>query len=173
MLVNVGEGVKPLEVDIEHFRNATIASAPTKEYKNTAQQKEQNAEGILAPAIIQLLQIEGVPQHKWQETAAEIERVLRKAKTAAVDRPLWDERAKYPELTELSAPQFLKKVWADQFDALGAIESEVVGAKDKSLLKAVNRYVGMRELRSQGPGDAAGLHIIKAIAGRPKRAQLG
>ena len=103
----------------------------------------------------------------WSDTAAEIERLIGKKLAAAVARPLWDDRAKYPKLANLSAPLFLKRVWADQIGADGTIEKEFIRQNDRSLMGTVDNYITTRERRRQDAGDAEGLRFITRKT-RPK-----
>lgn len=116
---------------------------------------------VLNDPILQLLAARNVPRDLWPKAMGEIERLIAKLVTPAPhDRPLWDDRAKYPELATLSAPEFLKRVWADQIAPDGSIEKAVVREKDRSLMAKVDNYVSTRQRRQQDDGDARGLHLI-------------
>lgn len=147
--------------------STTIARGPRKEY-HTSAPHGRKSEGILKNEIIKLLRRTNVPSDKWDETAAEIERTIKKTKVTEVSRPKWDDRSKHRELAELSAPEFLKKVWADQFDQNGGIRSDVVGQHDQTLLNAISWYISARRKFKKDLGDAEGIHLIKKARGRPQ-----
>jgi cold shock CspA family protein len=128
---------------------------------------EQKDEGRLNEPLLRYLKAKNVPPEMWSDTAAEIERLVGKKLAAAVARPRWDDRAKYPELANLSAPLFLKRVWADQIGADGTIEKELVRQNDRSLMGTVDNYIAAREKRRRDAGDAEGLRFI-ARKTRPK-----
>ncbi len=115
----------------------------------------------------QYLKDKNIPPALWSDTAAAIERLVGKKLAAAVARPLWDDRAQYPALANLSAPEFLKRVWADQIGADGTIEKELVRQNDRSLMGKVDNYISTRHRRGQDAGDAKGLRFI-ARKTRPK-----
>jgi hypothetical protein len=125
-------------------------------------------EGSLNTSLKQYLREKKIPPELWNETADEIERVIRKQAIKGEARPLWDARARYPELADLSAPEFLKRVWADQIGPDGSIERAAVSQKDKKLLALVDAYIGRRKDRRQDAGAAAGLRFIRSHVGRPR-----
>jgi hypothetical protein len=129
---------------------------------------EQEDEGFLNETLKKYLRERDVAPELWNETAAEIERVIRKKIADSKERPLWDDRARYPELADLSAPEFLKRVWADQIGSDGSIERAAVSQKDKKLLALVDAYIGRRKDRRQDAGAAAGLRFIRSHVGRPR-----
>jgi hypothetical protein len=90
---------------------------------------------------------------------------------AATLRPHWNDRARYPELANLSAPAFLKRVWAEQMGEDGSIAREFVS--DKKLLGIVGVYIRNRRRRGLDLGDAAGLRLIRGKTGRPARPSAG
>lgn len=128
-------------------------------------------EGLLNQWLQKYFEEINLPQSQWMTTAAEIGRVVRKQLIAATERPRWDDRAGYPELANLSAPEFLKRVWADQFDPDGSIARELVS--DKNLLKIVGTYIGKRRDRGLNLGDAKGLRLVRGKTGRPARPSAG
>ena len=128
---------------------------------------ERKDEGRLNEPLLRYLKAKNVPPAMWSDTAAEIERLIGKKLAAAVARPLWDDRAKYPKLANLSAPLFLKRVWADQIGADGTIEKEFIRQNDRSLMGTVDNYITTRERRRQDAGDAEGLRFITRKT-RPK-----
>jgi hypothetical protein len=86
----------------------------------------------------------------------------------------WLERSEKPELANLTAPAFLREVWAKAAKADGSFDRSAI--KDKELLNAVSAYIGDREARIRagtavGFGDAEGLRLNKGKAGRPKLAR--
>ena len=110
--------------------------------------------------LLLYLKAKNVPSALLPETAAEIERLVRKKLAAAVNRPQWDDRAKYPELAFLPAPEFLKRVWADQIGPTGEIEKELVRRQDRALMIAVEGYIKNRQRREIDAGAAHGLKLI-------------
>jgi hypothetical protein len=58
------------------------------------------------------------PRSNWEEAAEAVERITRKF-SGPIDRPRWEDRAKYSELEFLPAPEFLKRAWADQISPCG------------------------------------------------------
>jgi hypothetical protein len=133
--------------------------------------KKTKDEGPLNKWLEKYFEEINLPRSLWTSAAAEIVRVVRKQVVAATERPRWDERDRYPELANLSAPKFLKRVWADQFSADGSIARELVS--DKKLLRIVGVYVGNRQSRGLDLGDAEGLRLIRGKTGRPARPSAG
>ena len=129
-------------------------------------------EGLLNKPFSELLTSWGVPKQMHLEMAAELEHIAR-ARTKAALRPKWEERGKYAELKDLSAPQFLKRVYADEIGRGGSIKKAVVRNTDPALMSIVEAYISGREARGRGMGDAEGLRFVTSNAGRPKRADLG
>jgi hypothetical protein len=128
-------------------------------------------EGLLNKSIGELLTSWGVPKQMHLEMAAELEHIAR-ARTKAALRPRWEERGKYAELKDLSAPQFLKRVYADEIGRGGSIKKAVVRNTDPALMSIVEAYISGREARGRDMGDAKGLRFVTSNAGRPKRADL-
>jgi hypothetical protein len=129
-------------------------------------------EGILNDALATILTAWGIPESMHRETAAKLERIA-KADAKAALRPKWDERGKYSELKDLSAPQFLKHVFADEIAPDGSIKKETVRESDPKLMSIVEAYISARERDGRDLGAAKGLRFITSNAGRPKRADLG
>lgn len=150
----------PIARQYPRFKNVLIA------YRFEEPKQEERVSEPLAAYLTEM----NVPREKWQEAALELARVVLRL-SAPDDRPLWDDRAKYPELAKLSAPQFLKQVWADQIGPDGMIEKESVRQKDPKLMSNVEKYVAKREEREQDAGDADGLKFIRSRVGRPKGLQ--
>ncbi|MBR0967875.1 hypothetical protein JQ554_33360 [Bradyrhizobium diazoefficiens] len=142
------------------------------DYTEEIPTKELKDEGELNASLLQFFKDENLPPAMWSDTAAEIRRLVQRKRAAAVERPLWDDRANHPELANLSAPQFLKRVWADQIAPDGTIEKEMVRKIDRSLMAKVDGYLSTRERRQQDAGDAAGLRFV-ARRTRPKGVSLG
>jgi hypothetical protein len=62
-----------------------------------------------------------------------------------VSRPKWDERHKYEKLSHLSAPRFLRAVYADVIDENGRLTNEdVVRLSDPNLVRIVQGYINKR-----------------------------
>ena len=132
---------------------------------------EQKDEGRLNEPLLRYLKAKKIPPEMWSDTAAEIEGVVRKKLAAAVKRPQWDDRAKYPELQFLPAPAFLKRVWADQISPTGEIEKDMVRRQDRSLMIAVEGYIKNRQRREIDAGAAQGLKLIaRGYGGRKPNA---
>jgi hypothetical protein len=75
-----------------------------------------------------------------------------------VVRRKWVDREKYPELQHLSAPRFLRAVYADVIDAAGRLTNEeVVRLSDPKLVRIVQGYINKRVDRRLSLGDAEGL----------------
>jgi hypothetical protein len=153
-------------------RDGLLKKWPAKKDGPT-QQEEKKDEGRLNEPLLRYLKAKKIPPEMWSDTAAEIERLVGKKLAAAVARPLWDDRGQYPELAKLSAPEFLKRVWADQIGVDGTIEKEFVRHMDPKLMGNVEKYVAKREEREQDAGDAVGLRFIRSRVGRPKGFQAG
>jgi hypothetical protein len=86
-------------------------------------------------------------------------------------RPKWDERAKYKDLANLTAPQFLRAVYPDVIGEKGRLTNEeVVRLSDPRLVRAVQSYVSVRAARKLSLGDAEGLSFTnKPNMGRPRK----
>ncbi len=121
---------------------------------------EPKKEGQPNEPLLHYLKVKNIPSEMLSETAAEIERLVGKKLAAAVKRPQWDDRAKYPELQFLPAPEFLKRVWADQIGPTGEIEKELVRRQDRALMIAVEGYIKNRQRRANDAGAAHGLKLI-------------
>jgi hypothetical protein len=61
----------------------------------------------------------------------------------------------------LTAPAFIKAVWADKIDARGNILRKHIADYDQDLLDAFDAYASQRRRRSLDVGDASGLHLMK------------
>jgi hypothetical protein len=129
-------------------------------------------EGILNKSLSALLTSWGVPKQMHREMAVKLERTAREDAKAAL-RPKWEERGEYAELKDLSAPQFLKRVYADEIAHDGSIKKAVVRSTDPALMSIVEAYISGREARGRDMGDAKGLRFVTSNAGRPKRADVG
>jgi len=157
-------------VDLARLREEIAKEADGAKVVAVPGMPEQKEEGRLNEPLLRYLKAKKIPPAMWPETAAEIERLVGKKLAAAVARPRWDDRAKYPELANLSAPLFLKRVWSDQIGADGTIEKELVRQNDRSLMGKVDNYIATRERRRQDAGDAEGLRFITRKT-RPKIAR--
>jgi hypothetical protein len=130
------------------------------------------SEGLLNKALATVLRDWGVPESDFVATAAELERVA-KARASAARRPKWDERGKYAELKDLSAPQFLKRVYADVITPDGSIEKQMVRDIDPKLMASVEVYLSNRKSRQKDLGDADGLRLIAGPTSPLRRSVLG
>jgi hypothetical protein len=162
------------EVSGFHFRSEEIKNPVRLEARtdNKKDRKEQEDEGTITDALVAYFEAKNLPRELWEPTAAEIERVVRKQVNASRPRPLWDERARYPELAHLPAPEFLKRVWADAIASDGSIEKETIRQKDRALMATVEAYVANRQRRNLDAGLAKGLQFITRRTA-PKGAALG
>jgi hypothetical protein len=139
---------------------------PTKK-DGPAQQEEKKDEGRLNEPLLRYLKAKKIPPEMWSDTAAEIERVITKKLAAAVKRPRWDDRAKYPELQFLPAPEFLKRVWADQIGPKGEVDKTLIRQIDRPLIKTVEAYVANRQRRNRDAGQVKGLRLLSRAKGPP------
>lgn len=129
-------------------------------------------EGLLNEALSSVLTSWGVPKSLHREMAAEMERMAR-ARANVARRPKWDERGKYAELKDLSAPKFLKQVYADVIASDGSINKKTVRDIDPKLMGIVEVYINSRKSRKQGLGDAEGLRLIAGHSTARRKANLG
>lgn len=125
-------------------------------------------EGLMQEPLRQYLETKNVPESIQPELAAEIDNLVA-AKLSAVLRPKWDERGKYAELKDLSAPAFLKRVYADEFGADGSIRKAAIRKADPKLVGLVESYISEREKNKKSMGAADGIKFLTSPAGRPKR----
>ena len=122
--------------------------------------KDRKDEGSITDELLAYFEAKHLPRDLWEATAAEIERVVRKQIVANEKRPMWSERARYPELAYLPAPEFLKRVWADAIGSDGSIEKDTIRQKDRALMASVEAYIANRERRSLDAGLASGLRLV-------------
>lgn len=115
--------------------------------------------GQVSEPLAAYLQEMNVPRKKWREAALELARVVLRF-GAPDDRPRWDDRAKYPELAFLPAPEFLKRVWADQIGPNGEVDKTLIRQIDRPLIKTVEAYVSNRQRRNRDPGQVKGLQLL-------------
>jgi hypothetical protein len=120
---------------------------------------------------IKFLEERGIPKTKRKGLAAKIERLILR-ETLPTKRRKWDERGKYAELKDLSAPQFLKAVYPDAIAPDGTVEKIAIRAIDRKLMASVDAYVYARESREQDLGDARGLRFV-SMPTHQKGATLG
>ena len=121
---------------------------------------EQKEEGRLNEPLLRYLKAKKIPPAMWPETAAEIERLVVKKLVAAEKRPRWDDRAKFPELQFLPAPEFLRRVWADQIGPNGEVDKTLIRQIDRPLIKTVEAYVSNRQRRNRDRGQVKGLQLL-------------
>jgi hypothetical protein len=121
--------------------------------------KSPNPAGDVSEPLAAYLQEMNVPRKKWREAALELARVVLRF-GAPDDRPRWDDRAKYPELAFLPAPEFLKRVWADQIGPNGEVDKTLIRQIDRPLIKTVEAYVSNRQRRNRDPGQVKGLQLL-------------
>jgi hypothetical protein len=140
-------------------------------------QEEEHAkdEGFLNKALATVLTSWGVPEKDFEATAAELERVARARAIVATGarRPKWDERGKYAELKDLSAPKFLKQVYGDVIAPDGTVNKKLIRDMDAKLMASVEVYLSARKSRQQSDGDAAGLRLIAGVTSPLRRVSHG
>ena len=174
------EPYKPDDVEVWghiagfNFRSVEIENPVSVEPKtdNKKHRKGRKDEGSISDELAAYFEAKHLPRDLWEPTAAEIERVVRKQVNASQSRPLWNERARYPELAHLPAPEFLKRVWADAIASDGSIEKETIRQKDRALMATVEAYVANRQRRNLDAGLAKGLQFITRRSA-PKGLELG
>ena len=124
---------------------------------------------LVSEPLLKYLRELDVPRSKWQVAAEAVERLVRDF-SGPLNRPRWEDRAKYSELEFLPAPAFLKRVWSDQISPTGQIEKELVRRQDPALMVAVEGYVKNRQRRAIDAGAAEGLKLIaRGYGGRKPR----
>jgi hypothetical protein len=113
------------------------------------------------------LAAKGIAEDARPAAKAKINRIA-----LASSRILWRDRKRHAALANLTAPQFLRKVYADLIDANGIlIDQDAVRFSDAKLVSAVQSYVATRATRTLDAGEAKGLHFNRKDArGRPSRA---
>lgn len=73
--------------------------------------------------------------------------------------PKWSEKANYSNLSEMSAPQFLKYVY-EEYIYERHIYKETIRSHDPDLMKAIEAYISQRERRGKDLGDAKDLVFV-------------
>jgi hypothetical protein len=121
--------------------------------------KSSNRAGQVSEPLAAYLLEMNVPRKKWREAALALARVVLRF-GGPENRPLWDDRAKYPELAFLPAPEFLKRVWADQIGPNGEVDKSLIRQIDRPLIKTVEAYVANRQRRNRDPGQVKGLQLL-------------
>jgi hypothetical protein len=88
-------------------------------------------------------------------------------------RPQWLEERSKPdsELGMLSAPAFLRRVYADVIGSEGFVFKEYIREMDADLMAAVDTYLSQRTGRGRGLGHAYGLTFVASRPGRPRQAK--
>ena len=120
-------------------------------------------EALQAGGLIEQICAEkNIPREKWGEVAAAITRLIDNFRDGL--RPQWGDEENPPELAILTAPKFLKKIWADKI-VDGVVRNDDIG--DKGLVEAVRQYLKGREGKPD-LADAEGLTIIPSSRGRRK-----
>eukprot|EP01037_Dinobryon_pediforme_P013049 gene13049-13150_t len=156
------EGDKSLAAPDDPSKHKLLPRMPRPKFVFDSGQKDRALN-----SLYDYFQQKSLPPSMWAAAAADIERIVGMKLAASIKRPLWDDRANYPELANLTAPEFLKQVWADQIAIDGTIEKELVRQIDRSLMGKVDNYIATREKRGQDAGDAEGLRFITRKT-RPK-----
>jgi hypothetical protein len=120
-------------------------------------------EGYLDAHLQKYLTGKKIRPEKQAEAAAIIARVVDEIQDA--DRPQWGDQDNPAELAILTAPKFLKKIWADKISPDGVVRNDDI--RDKGLVEAVRQYINGRKGKDD-LGDAEGLNIIRSPRGRRK-----
>ena len=147
-------------VDLARLRKKIAKNADAAKVVAVPGMPEQKEEGRLNEPLLRYLKAKKIPSAMWPETAAEIERLIVKKLVAAEKRPRWDDRAKYPELQFLPAPEFLRRVWADQIGPNGEVDKTLIRQIDRPLIKTVEAYVSNRQRRNRDRGQVKGLQLL-------------
>jgi hypothetical protein len=141
---------------------------------NTGEQTEGRVrDASKANEILNLyLETQGAPYDKRPMLAARIRHMVASAIARESPRAQWlKERAKPDsELGMLSAPLFLKRVYADVIGSEGLVFKEFIREMDSDLMAAVDTYVSQRTGRKKDFGHARGLIFIASrSATNPRR----
>jgi hypothetical protein len=120
----------------------------------------EKVEGDLKKPLDAYLSEMHVPRKLWPKAATEIERLVRRLLAANTNRAKWDDRHEHAELSHLTAPEFLKTVWADVIGPDGSIEKDLVRQHDKRLMDEVVSYINIRRSRGRDAGRARGLKLL-------------
>ena len=117
-----------------------------------------------------VLAAERVPEAEREALIAKF-----RIEVARATRPKWnDRRMRGGELATLTAPQFLKRVHAEDIASDGTVHNEIIRAIDPDLMQVVELYISKRRSRGQDLGDAEGLNFVltrpssRRVAKKPK-----
>jgi hypothetical protein len=119
-------------------------------------------EGHLNEPLQQLLTLENIRPERQAEAAAKIVRLLQEIRDK--DRAQWNDKNKPASVAKLTAPEFLKEVWADKIIE-GVVRNDDIS--DKDLVQAVRAYINGRKGQPD-LGHAEGLTIVPSPPGRQK-----
>jgi hypothetical protein len=135
------------------------------ETPTSSQLEDSSQHEIASDKILEMLGKLGVSDRLRQQVAAEI--VLANKQK----RPQWDDRKNHKNLAHLSAPRFLKTVYADFIGEDGKLTNEeAIRLSDPVLVRMVQAYINKRQERSLPLGDAEGLAFRNIDGrGRPKK----
>jgi hypothetical protein len=132
--------------------------------KTTTAAKEVNNAKDIDKILDRWLAAKGVTEDQRPSYIAKFNQMV-------VVRPKWADRKKFERLRHLSAPRFLRAVYADVIDTDGRLTNEeVVRLSDPGLVRIVQGYITKRVERRLSLGDAEGLIFTqKDNRGRPKK----
>jgi hypothetical protein len=112
----------------------------------------------LSSKLDALLASEGVARDARPALIAEMRRMVARVKS---QHPRWlGRKERGGELARLTAPLFLKRVYADKIAADGTVHKDVIRALDSDLMDAVETYISTRARRGHDLGDASGLNFV-------------
>jgi hypothetical protein len=101
---------------------------------------------------------EGVATESRPQLVAEFRRMVARAKGV---RPSWlGRKERGGELAALTAPLFLKRVYADEIAPDGTVQKELIRTLDPPLMDAIETYISSRTRRGRDLGDASGLVFV-------------
>jgi hypothetical protein len=155
----VGHFEKPNEAEWMADNSSLLPLVKKTISRLVGRNKSPDRAGQVSDPLAAYLMEMNVPRKKWREAALELARVVLRF-GAPEDRPLWDDRAKYPELAFLPAPEFLKRVWADQIGPNGEVDKTLIRQIDRPLIKTVEAYVANRQRRNRDQGQVKGLRLL-------------
>jgi hypothetical protein len=108
-------------------------------------------------ALSAYLEFSGVAENERAKVVKQIEVVIARA-----TRPKWSGRLERGgQLATLSAPLFLKHIYADLVEPDGSVSHDDIKAIDADLMRAVDLYIAQRKKRKLDLGDAKGLIFVE------------
>jgi len=154
-------------IDVSKDKAHTLEAPPTTASVETTaatQLERQKDEGDVLhsdgfyKSLDNFLADEQVPEETRPSLIAEFRRMIARAKPS---RPTWQGRKERGgELATLTAPLFLKRVYAHEIAPDGVVYKDLIRELDSKLMDAVETYISSRASRGRDLGDAAGLVFI-------------